>query len=159
MAAQNKPTFGPLETPAVFASKWLRRFEKHFLSLGSYDFRIDWTDWMSKSFELYLAFTKQSDDMGFSREMLSTVSVTSGDFFHTAEDVWRTAEGLREWVNWSLEEEAQSMQASKNYTRQEKIKFDDLMDKITLATVAGTWNGEVSQESSEKLEWYTGRFV
>lgn len=181
MAAQKKPTFGPvsspflscnkservltlsqLETPAIFATKWFCKFDNHVISavyLNNYDAR---TAWISAGFELYLAFKKQSSALGFNKEILSTarfeeeaISTASPqreDLKHVYGNVWEAGEKLRDLVNWSLDEQTQATQTFKIYTSEEKIRFDALVDKVTLASVEGLWDHEVSQKSLEQVE-------
>ncbi|PPJ55943.1 hypothetical protein CBER1_03575 [Cercospora berteroae] len=152
MAAEKKPTFGPLENPAIFADKWLRRFHTHVFAVESLEFRDEMTNWTTIGFELLLAFEEQSSALGYNKELLSTIFVHSEYFLRSPAHVWRMAEKLRDLVNWALDEATRSIQADKDCGPEEKARFDALVDRITLATKKGKWNGDVPGITSKQLE-------
>ncbi|KAM3421185.1 hypothetical protein BST61_g1594 [Cercospora zeina] len=151
MAAENKPPFGPLETPAIFAGKWYRQFHKHGMA-PNWTTNEEWVDWLSRGFELYMGFEKQRRALGSGKDALVRIRILYGPQPTRLDDVWSGAERTRDLINYQLETGAQAMRRQGKAMPEAKAKFDVLMDKVILAAAEGIWKGDVSDRAWEVLE-------
>ncbi|PIA98039.1 hypothetical protein CB0940_05506 [Cercospora beticola] len=152
MVTQNKSMFGPLETKHIFAAKWFRKFDKHVMT-AAWKTNEGWVDWVSLGVDMTLAFKEQSAALNFDEETLSRLHIR---FYqqdqHKPDNVWAAAEKLREMINWHVDDGARVMRLRGRAMPEVKVKFDDLVDKVTLAIADGLWDGGISEEALKVLE-------